>query len=46
MNERMSFLVDWTAQIVPNFPVPTNLRDPQVDTMLRLRNGRSVFLGN
>ena len=44
MIEREQVLRDW-SEVLSNHPVPSNLRDHQIDAMALLKQGKHVFLG-
>ena len=44
MVDREQVQHDWT-EVTKKYPVPTNLRDHQIDAMGLLKQGRNVFLG-
>ena len=36
---------EWQNIVIPNYDLPTNLRNHQKDSMTLLKQGRHVFLG-
>ena len=44
MIDREQVLRDW-SRVLSDYPVPSNLRDHQIDAMALLKQGKHVFLG-
>ena len=45
MSEHLSLVLKWSMKIAPNYALPQQLREHQIDTMVQLLKGRHVFLG-